>query len=88
MSRKPDYQWALQCWREMMAKYEAGPPTAGADSEPGQTPESVRLLLADARQALYDAVKDGDARELRCAGGNAFQVMGLAIDALREAGQS
>ena len=40
------------------------------------------LLVADARQALYDAVVDGDASELRSACGYAFKVMGEAMDAL------
>jgi hypothetical protein len=30
MSKKMDYAWALECWREMMVKYRAGRPTSSA----------------------------------------------------------
>jgi hypothetical protein len=72
--RRLDYAWALECWREMMAKFEAG--------RPNPPPDNLSLLLADSRQALYDAVVDGDTAELRCAAGRAFKVMGQAMDAL------
>lgn len=30
MSERPDYAWALECWREMMTKYKAGRPRNAA----------------------------------------------------------
>jgi hypothetical protein len=61
----PDYQWALECWREMMAKYEAGRPskTVSASEAATEIGRLVSRILAIAPEAgLYIGIKIEPAR--------------------------
>lgn len=45
--KQPDYAWALQCWREMMAKYRAGPPSKPKPRRPFTEPDAVGCWYED-----------------------------------------
>lgn len=47
----PNYQWMLKCWREMMAKYKAGPTmTNPPDTPVSALPEDDEKLIARLRE--------------------------------------
>jgi hypothetical protein len=41
-----DYQWALECWREMMAKYKAGRPSKALSASEAASPTCPTFSLA------------------------------------------